>query len=114
MVSHLATIRYNAQRDIHRCLAVPCVYQDITMSEPVALVARWGNKDKLYGDLAGDGYAQSIESADHVILEKAVSVALGCKMGGTLTFADYGMAFVLDVREPTTGPFSETWRVRRV
>ena len=126
-----AKAKANARQAVHTTLGVQAFYQDSSLSSPVEVRARWHNKIDRFGDLDNQSYAEIIQGIDRVVFEAAVARSLNMKRGGTVTFPAYGAgmgvslgsplggeevgppAFILSVREPNSGPFSETWVVTR-
>lgn len=131
MAFDFAKAKTQARRVVHDTLGVLAYYKDDTMSTPVAIRARHHNKIDMTGDLDGSGYAQTIEGIDRIVFDAQDARTLRVKVGGVVTFTDYGSgmgvdlgaplggegvappAYILRVRLPSDGPVNETWEVSR-
>lgn len=113
MSFNFAEAKLLVRQTVHETLGVPAFYQDDVVTTPVPVSARWINKTRLIGDNDGEGYARTEEPIDKIVLGAGDSAALGCKRGGTITFENGGMVFLLHERLPNDGPYDETWLVSR-
>ncbi len=113
MVGNFAELKTLCRQTVHDYLAVSALYKDDSLAEPVAITARFHTKLVLSGDLAGTGYAQVIEGAKFVILNRpeVTSVGITPQRGATLTFVDYGITVCLDVLDEADGPIEMKWAV---
>jgi hypothetical protein len=110
MTFDFATAKSRLRRSVHNTLAVDASYQDDTMSEPVAIKARWHNKIDRFGDPAEQGYAEAVLGVDRVGLVPEDYPDLTFKRGGVVTFPAYGNAFVLQTLEPADGVLVRWWQ----
>lgn len=113
MPFNFAEAKCITRQAVHDTLAVCALYQDSSISSPVPITARLHNATRLIGDMDHEGYAQVDEATDRVVLLAADAEALSIKVGGKLTFPDYGITVTLHFEEPITGPIEVTWRVSR-
>lgn len=103
-----------AQRDIHAAFSVDATYSDATVVEPVPLGVRWHSRFGLpVGDIAGGDYAGVLETIDRLYFSMAELAEKGLRLRrtGQVFLTEYNFTFVLDVREPNTGPVTEVWTV---
>ncbi len=131
MSFNFAKLKAVTRRVVHRTLGVPAFYLDSSLSIPVVITARCHSRIDRMGDLDGQSYAEVVEGIDRVIFEAAEARINDVKRGGMITFEDIGAglgvslgsilggsgigaeAFILQVREPSDGPYTETWSVTR-
>ncbi len=105
------------RRVVHDVMAVVWNYADDVVTTPVELSVRWSNKVAAIGNLAFQGYAESIEGIDTIIFDRAELAEKGItlKRGGTLTGVTggpfEGAVLCLDSQLPDNGPINRTWRV---
>jgi hypothetical protein len=98
------------RRVVHDTLGVDALYQDDSMSDPVAITARWHNKIDRFGDPESQGYAEIVQGIDRIGLIPEYYPDITFRRGGTVTFPAYGNAFVLQVLEPADGPHTRWWQ----
>lgn len=119
-----ASAKATARRAVQAAFGVQAFYSDASITVPVEIRARWHNRiSKPFGSLQdGDGYAEIIEGIDRIALipdEYDDGVRTGhtvtLKAKGIVTFPTMlpGVQFILDYREPHTGPLEEAWAVTR-
>lgn len=113
-----ATAKAIARRAVHTAFGVQAFYSDALISAPVEIRARWHNRvSRQFGDLDNGGYAEVIEGIDRIVLipEDTDGYPVELQRGGVLTFPTTlpGVEFVLEHREPATGPLEEAWAVSR-
>lgn len=126
-----AKVKADTRRTVHATFGVQAFYQDSSVSTPVAIKARWHNKIERFGDLDNQSYAEVIQGIDRVIFAASDARRLNLKRGGIITFPSFGAGlgvslgapldgedvgppgFILQVREPSSGPFEEVWEVSR-
>lgn len=131
MAFDFTQVKIAARRAVHATLGVRALYQDSSLSSPVEIKARWHNKIDRFGDLDNQSYAELIQGIDRVVFAAADARTIDVKRGGILTFPGYGagtgvglgsplggsetgpLAFVLQNREPSDGPYKEVWSVTR-
>lgn len=108
-----------ARRTVHKTLGVQAFYRaPDSVDAPIEMTARWHNRvSKPYGGLQdGDGYAQIIEGIDQIVCipEDVFGNCVKLERLGEFTFPSIpGVTFVLELREPATGPLEESWTVTR-
>jgi hypothetical protein len=109
-------IRRQARRDIHAAFSVEARYSDSVAVDPVTLHARWLYRFGVpIGDIPGGDYAQIYDSIDRVVFDadELTEKNLVIRHGGQITFVKYGYTFTIDVRQPDTGPVTQTWTVSK-
>jgi hypothetical protein len=104
-----ADIKAEARRSVHEAFAVPCQYRASASDQPTDLTARLHTRIVVGGE--NGSYASIIEGVTRVVFDReelaAKSVVL--RRNGLVTFPDYGQSFVLDIRDPQSGPVTEKW-----
>lgn len=124
MTYDFASAKATARRAVQAAFGVQAFYSDASITVPVEIRARWHNRiSKPFGGLQdGDGYAEIIEGIDRIVLipeEYEDGLPTGrivtLKAKGIATFPKmlHGVQFILDYREPPTGPLEEAWAVTR-
>lgn len=118
MAFDFASAKATARRAVHAAFGVQAFYSDAAISTPVEIRARWHNRvSRPFGDLDNGGYAEVIEGIDRIVLipEDVDGFAVALQRGGIITFPTLlpGASFVLEHREPATGPLEEAWAVSR-
>lgn len=131
MAFDFAKVKASVRRVVHTTLGVRAFYQDSSLNSPVEIKARWHNKIDRMGDLDNQSYAEIIQGIDRVVFAAADARRINVKRGGVITFSEYGAglgvalgsplggeevgppAFILQVREPGSGPYTEEWSVTR-
>lgn len=113
-----ATAKANARRAVNAAFGVQAFYSDAAINTPVEIRARWHNRvSRPFGDLDNGGYAEVIEGIDRIALipEDVDGIPLELVRGGKITFPTTlpGVEFILEHREPATGPLEEAWAVSR-
>lgn len=109
MAFNFASAKAQLRRVVHDTLGVAAFYKDASMSAPAPIVARWHNKIDRFGDPENDGNAEVVQGVDRIVLFPLDTPLINFKKGGVVTFPEYGNAFALDVREPSTGPLQVVW-----
>lgn len=118
MAFNFANLKARVRKVVHDTLSVSALYEDSTLNFPVPIKARLHTKVIVQGDMDYAGYAEVIEGIERVVFAVSDANRLGVKRGGIISFPDYATvtgvpSFLLDSREPNTGPFEEVWRVTR-
>lgn len=118
MAFNFANVKTLVRRAVHDTLGVQAFYKDSSMNAQVPIKARWHNKIDRFGDLDNQSYAELIQGIDRVVFASEDARAIGVKRGGEIMFPDYApesdaLTFILQVREPASGPFEEVWNVSR-
>ena len=117
MAFSLSETKRIARQAVHGLASIAVLYNDATLIAPVTVTARYHNKlsRPMDGGFEGDGYAQIIESIDRLIFSETnlTEADVELRQGGTVTFEDYNIVFVLDVLEPPNGPENVYWTVVR-
>lgn len=124
MAFDFATAKATARRTVQATFGVQAFYSDASITVPVEIRARWHNRiSKPFGGLQdGDGYAEIIEGIDRIALipdeyedGRPTGNTVTLKTKGVVTFPTIlpGVQFILDYREPPTGPLEEAWVVTR-
>lgn len=117
------TVKDAARQRVHDTFAVLALYTDDAVANPQTLSVRWHDTIVLNGDIASQGYAETISGVDTLIFDRtqldAIYATHGIMMrpGGVITLMHptlQGVRFVLESREPTDGPREETWNVTRI
>lgn len=113
-----ATAKAIARRAVHRTFGVQAFYSDASINTPVEIRARWHNRmSRPFGDLDNGGYAEVIEGIDRIVLipEDVDGFPVAFERGGVITFPEMlpGAEFILEHKEPATGPLEEAWAVSR-
>lgn len=106
------------RRTVHATFGVQAFYQDALVNVPVEIRARWHNRmSRPFGDLNDGGYAEVIEGIDRIVLipvsVKGDAVVLHREGVITLPTILPGVEFILEHKEPETGPLEEAWAVTR-
>lgn len=104
-----ADIKAQARQDVHDIFAVACEYRETPSSEPIPLAARLHTRIVVGGE--NGSYASIIEGVTRAVFDRAqlAEKTVVLKRNGLLTFTDYGLTFVLDIRDPKSGPVTEKW-----
>ncbi len=114
-----ASAKALVRRAVQDTLGVQAFYSDASVDAPVEIKARWHNRvSRPMGDLNDGGYAEIIEGIDRIVL---IPVAvkngkrLAMERGGVITLPTVlsGVEFILEHKEPDTGPLEEAWVVTR-
>ncbi len=118
MLFDFAQAKADARRAVQETFGVQAYYSDDSVDAPIEFRARWHNRiSKAFGGLVdGDGYAEVIEGIDRIVFfpKDVDGYPFTAKRGGEVTFPSIaGVTFVLDHREPSTGPLEEAWVVTR-
>lgn len=116
MPFNFAKAKVALRRTVHKTFGVQAFYSDSTVTVPVEMSARWHNKIDRFGDLDNQGYAELIQGIDRVIFDVAEARTVGVRRGGEIRFPELGdpqPAFILNTREPDSGPHDEVWSVTR-
>ena len=119
-----AKVKARVRKVVHDTLSVSAHYSDDVVTNAVCIRARWHSKLELQGDLNYQGYAEVLEGIDRIIFNITDARHLNIKRGGLITFTAYSQqlpdggysaapTFLLDSKEPTSGPHEEIWRVTR-
>lgn len=119
-----ATVKSVARRKVQQTFGVQAFYSDASVNPPVEIRARWHNRiSKPFGNLQdGDGYAEIIEGIDRIVLIPEIVVdgqvttdLVTLQRLGVITLPTMlpGVEFILEHREPSTGPLEEAWAVTR-
>lgn len=105
-----ADIKERSRQAVHAAFAVPCQYRETPSSDPVGLMARLHTRI-VVGGAQGGAYATITEGVTRAIFnrDELADKTIVLKRNGLVTFTDYGLTFVLDVRDPMAGPVTETW-----
>jgi hypothetical protein len=98
------------RRTVHRTLGVDAFYTDDAVIDPAPIKARWHNKIDRFGDPEQLGFAEIIQGIDRIILIPEDYPEIEFKHGGRIEFPKYGNAFLLDAREPSSGPLEVIWQ----
>ena len=113
-----ATAKSLVRRTVNATFGVQAFYSDASVDVPVEIRARWHNRmSRPFGDLNDGGYAEVIEGIDRIVLipvsTKGAAVTL--QRAGVITLPTVlpGVEFVLEHKEPATGPLEEAWAVTR-
>lgn len=106
------------RRAVNTTFGVQAFYTDASVDVPVEIRARWHNRlSRPFGDLNGDGYAEVIEGIDRIVLipETVNGMPVVLQRAGVVTFPTVlpGVEFILEHKEPATGPLEEAWAVTR-
>lgn len=103
-----------ARRTVQETFGVQAFYSDATVNVPVEFRARWHNRsNRPVGDLDAGGYAEIVEGIDRIvfILEDCPFTPTRT---GVVTFPSIpGQEFILEYKEPASGPLEESWTVTR-
>lgn len=131
MAFDISKVKAQVRRTVHETFGVRAFYKDASISAPIETRARWHNRIEKFGDLDQQGYAEIIQGIDRIIFEAAEARRLNVRRGGIVMFPDFGAglgvslgapldgegiapaAFILQDREPSSGPFEEVWNVTR-
>lgn len=118
MVFDFATAKSLLRRRVQETFGVQAFYSDASISTPVEIGARWHNRiSKPFGDLDNGGYAEIIEGIDRILLipETVDGDPVTLQRLGVVTFPTLlpGVEFILEHKEPSTGPLEEAWAVTR-
>ena len=118
MAFSFAKAKSLVRRTVHKTFGVPAFYKDSSLSEPVAISARWHNKIERMGDLDNQGYAEIIQGIDRVLFDATEARTVGVKRLGEVSFPELVATptsaiptFILNTRETETGPDREIWLV---
>lgn len=106
-----------ARRTVQETFGVQAFYSDDLISVPVEIRARWHNRiNRPVGDLDAGGYSEIIEGIDRIVLIPVTpdGVCVSLQRLGTITFPSIkDVIFVLEHKEPESGPLEEAWAVTR-
>lgn len=104
-----ADIKAQARQDVHDTFAVACQYRETPSSEPIDLTARLHTRIVVGGE--NGAYASIIEGVTRAVFDRAelADKTVILKRNGLVTFTDYGLTYVLDIRDPKSGPVTEKW-----
>lgn len=126
-----AKVKAQVRRKVHETFGVQAFYKDDSFSTPQEIRVRWHSRIDRFGDLDQQGYAEFIQGIDRIIFEAAEARRLRVKRGGIVIIPSLGAGlgvalgspldgegiappgFILNDREPSDGPFRETWMVTR-
>lgn len=113
-----ASAKALVRRTVQETFGVPAFYSDATVNVPVEIRARWHNRvNRPVGDLDAGGYAEIVEGIDRIVL-----IPTDCKTGQSVTLNRLGVVsfpsipgeeFILEHKEPASGPLEEAWAVSR-
>jgi hypothetical protein len=103
---------------VQSTFGVQAFYSDDSVDAPIEIRARWHNQlSRPFGDLENGGYAEVIEGIDRIVLipNDVDGYPVTLQRGGIVTFPTMlpGVEFILDIREPASGPLEEAWTVTR-
>lgn len=119
MAFDFADAKVLVRRTVQKTFGVTAFYRaPDSVDAPIEMRARWHNQiSKPYGGLQdGDGYAQIIEGIDRIVCipEDVFGAQVTLARNGEFTFPSIpDTTFVLELREPATGPLEELWSVTR-
>lgn len=118
MAFDFAETKALTRRVVHQTFGVEAFYTDASVNAPIRIRARLHNRiSRPFGDLDGAGYSEVIEGIDRIVLipEDVDGYPVALQRGGVLTFPTMlpGVEFILEHREPATGPLEEAWAVSR-
>lgn len=115
MAFNFADAKAMTRRVVHDTLGVPAHVKSTSMSTPVDITARLHEATTMYGDLLDQGYAQTLEAVDRIVLIPSdLPVGVVAKQNSEITFEHRpGIIFVLQTKEPSDGPLEEVWTVTR-
>lgn len=104
-----AGIKAQARQDVHDTFAVACEYRETESSVAIPLTARLHTRIVVGGE--SGGYASIIEGVTRAVFDRTELAAktVVLKRNALVTFTDYGLTFVLDIRDPKSGPVTEKW-----
>lgn len=118
MAFDFASVKSLVRQTVQTTFGVQAFYKDDSVDAPVEIRARWHNRmSRPFGDLNDGGYAEVIEGIDRIVLipvsTKGAAVTL--QRAGVITLPTVlpGVEFVLEHKEPATGPLEEAWAVTR-
>lgn len=116
MAFDFAATKALVRQVVQDTMAVPGLYQDGSLEEPVELRVRFHTKIHRVGDMIDQGWAEVVEGVNRLILNKAEldeKDVLPVR-GGTVTLTPPGyesIVLVLHLREPDSGPTEVVWQV---
>lgn len=106
------------RRAVHETMSIPCAYVAPGGGSPVAITARFHDKNRTGGDVNGQGWATIQEGVTRVIFnrEELTLASVVPVKRATVTFADYtadgdDLVVKLTVQEPYDGPIEDRWQV---
>lgn len=104
-----ADIKAQARRDVHETFAVLIQYRNSPSDEPTDLMARLHTRIVVGGE--NGQYASIIEGVTRVVFDREELAEKGIvpRRNAVVTFPDYGQSYVLDIRDPLSGPVTEKW-----
>lgn len=104
-----ADIKAAARRSVHETFAVPVQYRTSPADEPIDLTARLHTRIVVGGE--NGTYASIIEGVTRIVFnrEELAAKSVVPFRNAVVTFPDYGQSFVLDIRDPQSGPVTEKW-----
>lgn len=118
MTFNFAEAKATVRRTVNTTFGVQAFYTDDSINTPVETRVRWHNRiSRPYGDLAEGGYAEIVEGVDRIVFipEDVDGYSFTTQRGGVFTIPELhpGVEFILDYKEPATGPLEEAWVVTR-
>lgn len=109
-----AQAKATARRAVHTVFGVSAHYRADSVSSFTDIRARLHEATQLYGDLLSQGYAETVEAADRIVVIPSDHQGLTFKRGGEVTFDHRpGITFVLEIKDTSDGPLEEVWQVTR-
>lgn len=115
MAFNFADAKAQVRRAVHDTLGVPAHIKSTSVSTPEPITARLHEATLLYGDLLDQGYAQTIEAVDRIVLVPSdFPVGVVAKRESEITFDHRpGIIFVLQTKDVSDGPLEEVWQATR-
>lgn len=115
MAFNFADAKAQARRAVHDTLGVPAHIKSTSVSTPEPITARLHEATTLYGDLLDQGFAQTLEPVDRIVLIPSdFPMGVTSRQNSEVTFEHRpGIIFVLNIKEPSDGPLEEVWQVTR-
>lgn len=116
------SVKDSARKRVHDTFAVLALYTDSSLVMPATVSVRWHDTIVVNGDVASQGYAETIAGVDTLIFDREELARLKdekgvvLRPGGTITLMHptlTGVQFTLETQEPIDGPREETWNVAR-
>lgn len=117
-----AAAKKSARAVVHDTMAVQAFYLDDSLIAEIEVRARLHSKvSKPFGNLYdGAGYAEIVDGIDRIVFQTPTVDILGVAFVpvrlGVIRFPtliETGPAFILDQRDPETGPGEEIWQITR-
>jgi hypothetical protein len=113
-----ASAKATARRVVHSTFGVQAFYTDDVINTFVETRVRWHNRlaRPVGGDMTDGGYADVIEGIDRIVLipETVDGYPIELRRNGVVRVPSLLEAeFILEHKEPVTGPLEEAWAVTR-